>query len=79
VIAGTEPDRWYGYRLPSTAGCYGLPTRGRDEGATVATEEGLRLKKAADFVAPRDTDGIYDTPNYRFCLNDRGEVASYDY
>jgi hypothetical protein len=78
LLAGTEPDAWYGYLLEHPPGCYYLDTRGRDDGATVVTEVGLRLPKAIGFIAPNDTDGIYDTPNYWFCLNDKGEVTSYE-
>ncbi len=79
LIAGTQPDPWYGYLVERGPGCYRLVTRGRDDGATVATEVGLRLQKAPGFSAPNDTDGIYDTPSYHFCLNDKGEVTSYSY
>jgi hypothetical protein len=79
LIAGTQPDPWYGYLTEDRPGCFGLDTRGRDEGATIATEVGLRLPKAPGFTAPGDTDGIYETPNYSFCLNDKGEVTEYNH
>jgi len=77
-LAGTSPSSWYGYVNEDRPGCFGLDTRGRDEGATIATEVGLRLTKAPGFTAPGDTDGIYETPNNSFCLNDKGQVTSYD-
>jgi hypothetical protein len=79
LLAGTEPDTWYGFLLENPPGCYYLDTRGRDDGATVVTEVGLRLLKAPGFTAPNDTDGVFDTPNYIFCLNREGQVTSYNH
>ena len=78
LLAGTRPSPWYGYLDESMPGCYGLPTRGRDDGPTVVTENGLRLTKAPGFSAPRDPDGVYDrTPNDYFCLGPDGLVTGY--
>ncbi len=77
LLAGTEPTPWYGYLEEFAPGCYSLITRGRDEGATVVTEVGLRLTRAPGFSAPHDPDGLYDRPNDKFCLGPDGRVAGY--
>jgi hypothetical protein len=52
-------------------------SRGRDEGTTVVTEDGLRLTKAPGFSAPNDPDGVYDRPGDQFCLGPDGLVTGY--
>lgn len=76
-LAGTQPAPWYGHIQEWTPGCYRLDTRGLDRGATIATEAGLLLTKTPDFVAPDDTDGVYDTPLYVFCLDKDGRATAY--
>ena len=53
LLAGTQPAPWYAYLDELVPGCYGLDTRGRDEGTTVVTEVGLRLTKAPGWFAAR--------------------------
>lgn len=76
-LAGPQPTRWYAHIREFTPGCYGLITRGRDDGTTVVTEVGLRLTKGPGFSAPDDPDGVYDRPNDRFCLGPDGLVTGY--
>jgi hypothetical protein len=77
LLAGTQSTRWYAYIREFAPGCYGLITRGRDDGTTVVTEIGLRLTKAPGFSAPDDPDGVYTRPNDRFCLGPDGLVTGY--
>lgn len=77
LLAGTQPTPWYAYIREFTPGCYALFSRGRDEGATVVTEDGLRLTKAPGFAAPDDPDGLYTRPGDQFCLGPDGLVTGY--
>jgi hypothetical protein len=77
VLAGTQPTPWWAHMLEYVPGCYAIVVRGRDDGATVVTEIGLRLTKAPGFSAPHDPDGIYDRPNDQFCINREGQVIGY--
>jgi hypothetical protein len=77
LLAGTQPTPWYAYLEEFAPGCYALITRGRDDGATVATEDGLRLTKAPGFSAPHDPSGVYERPNDQFCLGPDGLVTGY--
>ena len=77
LLAGTQPTPWYAYLAEFMPGCYALVSRGRDDGATVVTEDGLRLTKASGFSAPHDPDGVYVRPNDQFCLGPDGLVSGY--
>jgi hypothetical protein len=77
LLAGTQPAPWYAYLEEFVPGCYALVSRGRDEGTTVVTEDGLRLTKAPGFSAPHDPDGVYVRPNDQFCLGPDGLVTGY--
>ena len=77
LLAGTQPAPWYVHLDEFMPGCYGLNTRGRDDGSTVVTEDGLRLTKAPGFRAPHDPDGVYVRPNDQFCLGPDGLVTGY--
>lgn len=77
LLAGTQPTPWYGYLEEFVPGCYALVTRGRDDGTTVVTEDGLRLTKAPGFSAPHDPNGVYERPNDQFCLGPDGLVTGY--
>jgi hypothetical protein len=77
LLAGTQPGPWYAYLEEFASGCYALVTRGRDDGTTVVTEDGLRLTKAPGFSAPHDPDGVYVRPNDQFCLGSDGLVTGY--
>ena len=77
LLAGTQPAPWYAYLEEYVPGCYALVSRGRDEGTTVVTEDGLRLTKAPGFKAPHDPNGVYVRPNDQFCLGPDGLVAGY--
>jgi hypothetical protein len=77
LLAGTQPTPWYAHIREFVPGCYALFSRGRDEGATVVTEDGLRLTKAAGFTAPDDPDGLYTRPGDQFCLGPDGLVTGY--
>ena len=76
-LAGSQPTPWYAHLLETVPGCYGLITRGRDDGTAVVTEVGLRLTKAPDFSSPDHPNGVYDRLNDRFCLGPDGRVTSY--
>jgi hypothetical protein len=78
VLAGTQPTPWWASMLEHPLGCFAIVVRGRDEGATIATEIGIRLTKAPGFSAPHsDGDGLYDRPNEPFCLDRDGRVLGY--
>lgn len=77
LLSGTQPTPWYAYLDEFAPGCYALITRGRDDGTTVVTEDGLRLTKAPGFSAPHDPDGLYVRPNDQFCLGPDGLVTGY--
>jgi hypothetical protein len=77
LLAGTQPAPWYVYLEEWVQGCYALLSRGRDEGTTVVTEDGLRLTKAPGFSAPHDPGGLYVRPNDQFCLGPDGLVTGY--
>jgi hypothetical protein len=53
--------------------------QGRASDGWIETTSGFRLPKAADFVDARDdpTD-LFDSNRSVLCLNDKGEVTSYD-
>jgi hypothetical protein len=77
LLAGTQPAPWYAHLDEFMPGCYGLITRGRDDGTTVVTEIGLRLTKAPGFRAPNDPGRTYVRPNDQFCLGPDGLVTGY--
>lgn len=77
LLAGTQPAPWYAYLEEYVPGCYALVSRGRDDGTTVVTEDGLRLTKSPGFSAPHDPDGKYVRPNDQFCLGPDGLVTGY--
>jgi hypothetical protein len=77
LLAGNQPAPWYAYLDEWAPGCYAMFSRGRDEGTTVVTEDGLRLTKAPGFSAPNDPDGVYDRPGDQFCLGPDGLVTGY--
>jgi hypothetical protein len=77
LLAGTQPAPWYVYLAEFVPGCYALVTRGRDDGTTVVTEDGLRLTKATGFSAPHDPNGLYVRPNDQLCLGPDGLVTGY--
>ena len=77
LLAGAQPSPWYAYLDEYVPGCYALVSRGRDEGTTVVTQDGLRLTKAPGFSAPHDPNGIYIRPNDQFCLGPDGRVTGY--
>lgn len=77
LLAGTQPTPWYAYLEEFVPGCYSLVVRGRDDGTTVVTEDGLRLTKASGFSAPHDPNGVYVRPNDQFCLGPDGLVTGY--
>ena len=73
-VAGVEGD-WPG-RPP---GCLLLPDQGRADDGWIETVDGFRLPKAADFHDFRgNPDDTFTSPTGVFCLNERGEVTSYD-
>lgn len=77
LLAGMQPTPWYAHIDEWAPGCYAMFSRGRDEGTTVVTEDGLRLTKAPGFSAPNDPDGVYDRPGDEFCLGPDGLVTGY--
>lgn len=86
LLAGTDPDgrQWVAGVRRSTAigrppGCFDFPAQGRANGGWIETESGFRLPKAADFSDPRDNPSdLFASDQGMFCLNDQGEVTSYD-
>jgi hypothetical protein len=73
-IAGVSGD-WPG--RPS--GCYLFPAQGRAVDGWIETNSGFRLPKAARFDDRRDNpEDLFTSDRGVFCLNDRGEVTSYD-
>lgn len=77
LLAGDDGARWYASLEPDGPGCFPLRTRGRDDHDAVATELGIRLIKAPDFMAQGETDGIFDTPGYSFCVDERRRLTTY--
>jgi len=77
LLAGTQPTPWYAYLAEFVPGCYALVSRGRDDGTTIVTEDGLRLTKAPGFSAPHDPSGVFERPNDQFCLGPDGLVTGY--
>ncbi|MEO8437692.1 MAG: hypothetical protein ABI562_04475 [Chloroflexota bacterium] len=61
-------------------GCFDLPNSGVDDGDYVKFTNGLRLRKAAGFdpgIAGQSTNGLYDYPQVRFCVDSTGSITSY--
>jgi hypothetical protein len=78
LFLGGVNEPWYGYTSMRTGpDCYRLSTRGRDDGATVATELGVQFVKAPGFVGNGDGKGILADPSSSFCLDRDGRVTSY--
>lgn len=85
LLAGTDPgDRQWIAGLSGDwpgrpAGCFPMIGQARGVDGWIETEAGYRLPKAADFQDARDnpTD-LFVSDRGVFCLNDRGEVTSYD-
>jgi hypothetical protein len=86
LLFGTDPDggQWIaGVSLSTTlgrpTGCFLHPAQGRAVDGWIETSSGFRLPKAAGFRDPRDhpTD-LFSSDRGTFCLNERGEVTSYD-
>jgi len=88
LLAGTDPDgrRWVaGVSLSGSAGigrpagCFDFPGQGRARDGWIETNGGFRLPKAADFRDMRDNpNDEFASDRGTFCLNERGEVTSYD-
>ena len=88
LLAGTDPDgrRWVaGVSLSGSAGigrppgCFDFPDQGRARDGWIETNGGYRLPKAADFRDMRDSpNDEFASDRGTFCLNDKGEVTSYD-
>lgn len=85
LLAGTDPDgrKWVagivGDQPARPAGCFLTRGQGRANDGWIETESGWRFPKAANFVDARDqpTDEFFSERGV-FCLNDKGEVTSYD-
>jgi hypothetical protein len=85
LLAGTDPDgsQWVagvsGDWPGRPPGCFLFPARGRLNAGWIDTTDGFRLPKATDFRDARARpDEEYASDQGVFCLNEDGEVTSYD-
>lgn len=79
LLAGEDAGaQWY-MSLEGDGDCFLMDSYGSDAGDAIDFDNGLRLPKAEDFDPGIVTDGRYDkNPQGHFCVNDIGEVVSYD-
>lgn len=85
LLAGTDPDgrQWVagvsGDWPGRPEGCYLFPAQGRAAGDWIETTTGFRLPKSSAFADARSPRSAEFTSDQGvFCLNERGEVTSYD-
>jgi hypothetical protein len=85
LLSGTDPDgrQWVAGVSPWDAagrpeGCFWLPSQGRLVSGWIDTTAGFRLPKAAGFDPGYARNNEFTSDRGGFCLNEAGEVTSYD-